>query len=114
MAALAAALMSTTHGLAMAQDSQREPDEELKHLMQKNNCSACHYVDKRKYGPMFVEVGDRYRHANAAARQGLLDKMHRGGAGVWGEDPMPPQPQLSEGDARKILALILALPPRGK
>jgi cytochrome c551/c552 len=34
--------------------------EQLKKLMQANNCMACHQIEKRKYGPQFIEVAEKY------------------------------------------------------
>jgi cytochrome c len=82
----------------------------LQQLMQRNNCTACHLLDRRKYGPHFKEVAVRYSsEANAVAL--LAAKIKAGGSGVWGEDPMPPQPQVSDKDARAMAQLIMALKP---
>ena len=82
----------------------------LQTLMQRNNCTACHLIDKRKYGPNFNEVAARYA-GNAAAVAMLATKIRAGGSGVWGEDMMPPQLNVSEADARTMAELMLALKP---
>jgi cytochrome c len=79
-------------------------------LMQTNNCVACHQIDKRKYGPQFYEVAEKYQGDSAAAAK-LATKIKAGGTGVWGEDYMPPQPQVSDADAKSMAELILALKP---
>ena len=38
-------------------------------------------------------------------------QIKAGGTGVWGEDVMPPQPHVSDADAKAIAELILALKP---
>ena len=81
----------------------------LQTLMQHNNCIACHQIDKRKYGPHFVEVAERYA-GNDKANAALAAKIKAGGTGVWGSDIMPPQPQVSDEHARTMAELILALP----
>ena len=66
-------------------------------LVVKKNCLACHYVDKRKYGPSFQQIAARYVD-DKKATQVLIKKIRRGGTGVWGvwgEDVMPAQPQVS-------------------
>lgn len=83
---------------------------QLQTLLQRNNCSACHLIDKRKYGPNLNEVAVRYA-GNAGAVAMLATKIRAGGSGVWGEDMMPPQPNVSEADARTLAELILALKP---
>jgi cytochrome c len=83
---------------------------ELQTLMQRNNCTACHLIDKRKYGPNFNEVAIRYA-ADSAAVTKIAARIRAGGSGVWGEDMMPPQPNVSEADARTMAELVLALKP---
>jgi cytochrome c len=83
---------------------------QLQTLLQRNNCTACHLIDKRKYGPNLNEVAGRYA-GNAGAVAMLATKIRAGGSGVWGEDMMPPQPNVSEADARTLAELILALKP---
>ncbi len=86
-------------------------NEELKTLLQRNNCSACHQIDKRKYGPILQEVAAKYA-GEAGAVDTLAAKIKAGGTGVWGEDIMPPQPQVSDADAKQMAKLILALEPK--
>ena len=83
-------------------------EDQLKKLMLANNCMACHMIDKTKYGPQFNEIGKKYLNDKSAAKT-LAAKIKAGGTGVWGEDVMPPQPQVSEADAIKIAELILSL-----
>ena len=77
-------------------------------LFLKNNCAACHYVDKRKYGPMLKEVAVKYAD-DPGAEAMLAKKIKAGGAGVWGEDMMPPQAQVSDADAKALAKYILSL-----
>lgn len=85
-------------------------NDELKKLMLSNNCMACHMIDKRKYGPQFYEVAEKYAGDSTAVSK-LAAKIKAGGTGVWGEDYMPPQPQVSDADAKTIAQMILALKP---
>jgi cytochrome c len=82
----------------------------LKKLMLTNNCLACHQIDKRKYGPQFDEIPAKYTN-DASAVAKLAAKIKAGGTGVWGEDYMPPQPQVSDADAKRMAELIMALKP---
>lgn len=77
-------------------------------LVLKKNCAACHYVDKRKYGPSFQEVAAKYAGQKNAVDL-LARKIRRGGTGVWGQDVMPPQPQVSAAEARTIATYVLSL-----
>ena len=75
-------------------------------LLKKNNCMACHAVDKKLVGPSYKAVADRYRGQSDAADK-LAKKIRAGGAGVWGPIPMPPHPQVSEADAKTMATYIL-------
>lgn len=77
-------------------------------LLVKSNCLACHYIDKRKYGPKLNEVAAKYANESNVAET-LAKKIKAGGSGVWGEDVMPPQAQLSDADALTLAKYILAL-----
>jgi cytochrome c len=77
-------------------------------LVVKKNCLACHQVDKRKYGPNFKEVAAKYSEQKNAVDV-LAKKIRKGGTGVWGQDVMPPQPQVSAAEARKIATYVLSL-----
>jgi cytochrome c len=84
--------------------------EQLKKLMQSNNCMACHQIEKRKYGPQFDEIPAKYLSDTAAVSK-LAAKIKAGGSGVWGEDMMPPQPHVSDADAKRMAELIMTLQP---
>ena len=77
-------------------------------LLVKSNCLACHYLDKRKYGPKLNEVAAKYVNDSNAAET-IAKKIKAGGSGVWGEDLMPPQPQLSDSDALVLAKYVLSL-----
>jgi cytochrome c len=81
---------------------------QLTTLMQRNNCLACHMIDKRKYGPNMKEVAAKYA-GNTAAVDLLASKIKAGGSGVWGADMMPPQPHVTDENARLMAQLILSL-----
>ena len=96
--------------LCAAKPAQAE-NEQLKKLMLANNCLACHQIDKRKYGPNFYEIASKYGNSNSMVAT-LAVKIKAGGKGVWGEDMMPPQAQVSEADAKTMAELILSLKPQ--
>ena len=77
-------------------------------LMKKNACNACHAVDKKLVGPAFKEVAAKYR-GDPKAEAMLVDKVKKGGVGVWGQVPMPPNPQVSDADAKALVKWILSL-----
>lgn len=77
-------------------------------LVVKKNCLACHQLDKRKYGPNFKAVAEKYADKKNAADY-LAKKIRKGGTGVWGPDVMPPQPQVSAAEARVLANYVLSL-----
>jgi cytochrome c len=95
-------------GSAFTINTAYADNSELQLLLQKNNCLACHLIDKRKYGPMLKEVAEKYA-GDSAAIEKLAAKIKAGGTGVWGEDIMPPQSQVTDADARQIAKLVLTI-----
>ena len=77
-------------------------------LAQKNACMSCHGVDKKIVGPAFKEVAKKYA-GDKTAHDKLAAKVKAGGKGVWGEVPMPPNPNLKPEDANKIMDWVLSL-----
>ena len=77
-------------------------------LAKKNNCLACHAVDKKVVGPAFKDVAAKYR-GDSGAEARLVDKIAKGGSGVWGAMAMPPSPQVSEADRKTLARFVLSL-----
>jgi cytochrome c len=77
-------------------------------LAKKNACTACHALDKKLVGPAFKEVAAKYR-GDPKAEAMLVDKVKKGGVGVWGQVPMPPNPQVKDEDAKALVKWILSL-----
>jgi len=76
-------------------------------LAKKHNCLACHTVEKKLVGPSYKEIAKKYKGQNVAAN--LEQKVKKGGVGVWGQIPMPPNPAVPEGDVKKLVDWILKL-----
>jgi cytochrome c len=77
-------------------------------LATSKNCMACHGVDKKIVGPAYKDVAAKYKTDKAGADK-LATKIMKGGSGVWGQVPMPANTQVSEADAKKLVAWILSL-----
>ena len=77
-------------------------------LMKKDGCAACHNVDKKLIGPPYVEVAAKYKGDKDAVAK-LTDKVKKGGVGVWGQIPMPPNAQVPEADIKELVTWILTL-----
>ncbi len=76
-------------------------------LLAANGCNACHAVDKKIVGPAFRDVAAKYAGKPDALGQ-AKQSIRMGGAGKWGEVPMPPFPQLGEGELNALAFWILA------
>ena len=77
-------------------------------MMQKDGCAACHSVDKKIVGPAYQDVAVKYKGDKDAATK-LADKVKKGGVGVWGQVPMPPNAQVSDADIKELVGWILTL-----
>ncbi len=75
-------------------------------LATKSGCLACHAVDHKVIGPAYKDVAAKYK-GDAAAPARLYAKVKAGGAGVWGQIPMPPNAQVSDKDIKTIVDWVL-------
>jgi cytochrome c len=90
-------------GLAAGAHAQSGED-----LLKKNGCTACHDINKKVVGPAYMDVSQKYKGDKSAPAK-LAEKVKKGGSGVWGQVPMPPNPQVSDADLTKMIAFILDL-----
>jgi cytochrome c len=77
-------------------------------MAKKYNCLACHTVDRRMVGPAYKDVAKKYRGQKGAEAK-LVEKVKKGGAGVWGPTPMPPNVAVPDGDVKALVKWILSL-----
>ena len=78
-------------------------------LAKQSGCIACHDVTKKMAGPAFKDVAAKYKADSGAAAK-LEKKVRGGGAGSFGDTPMPAQyPSVSDADIKNIVAWILTL-----
>lgn len=95
---LFAALAAATSGPAFANAE----------LATKKNCLACHATDKKIVGPAYKEVAAKYAGQKDAVDK-LAQKVLKGGSGVWGPVPMPPNAQVSEAEAKQLVQWVMSL-----
>ena len=81
---------------------------EINSLVTANQCLACHHVDSPSVGPRYLDVALKYR-TRPDALPYLKSKLKAGGAGVWGEIPMPAQIGIRDEDADTVIRAILGL-----
>lgn len=77
-------------------------------LAKAKNCMACHAMDKKLVGPSYKDVAAKYAGDKDAAAK-LAKKIREGGTGVWGQVPMPANPQVSEADALTLAKWVLTV-----
>ena len=94
--------VSLAAGLLVA--GQARADEAL---ARKHNCLACHTVDKKGVGPSYKDIAKKYKGQNVVAT--LAGKVKKGGSGVWGPIPMPPNAAVSDADIKKLVDWILKM-----
>ena len=75
-------------------------------LAKAKNCLACHAVAHKLVGPSYKDVAAKYE-GQKGAEDKLVQKVMKGGAGVWGPVPMPANPQVSEAEARSLVKWVL-------
>jgi cytochrome c len=75
--------------------------------MNKAGCMACHAKDKKVIGPSFKDIAARYKGQDATAK--LMEKVRKGGSGVYGPIPMAPNPpdKINDADLKAAIELIL-------
>ena len=98
MMALASAGLVLATGAAWA-----EPEA----AMNKAGCMACHAKDKKLVGPAFKDIAAKYKGQDATAK--VMDKVRKGGSGVFGPIPMPPNgaDKINDADLKDAVEFIL-------
>lgn len=76
-------------------------------VAKKNNCTACHKVDKKVVGPAWTDVAAKYK--TDAEWEAVAKKIKKGGSGAWGSMPMPANPKVSDADMKEIIDFIKGL-----
>ena len=79
-----------------------------KNLMLSLDCKSCHQEKEKSIGPAFVMVADKYKKDPKAIGY-LVDKIKKGGGGVWGETAMAAHPTVPDADLAQIASWILSL-----
>jgi cytochrome c len=76
-------------------------------LVQSSDCMRCHAISRKTVGPSFQEIAARYA-PDPNAQTYLAGKIVQGSVGVWGRIIMPRHPQVSQDDALKMAAWVMA------
>ena len=77
-------------------------------LATSKNCMACHAVDKKLVGPAYKDVAKKYA-GQKDAEATLVSHVLKGSKDVWGPVPMPANANVTEAEAKKLVAWVLSL-----
>lgn len=77
-------------------------------LAKAKNCLACHANDRKLVGPAYKDIAVKYATDKDAVAK-LAKKIRDGGSGVWGQVPMPPNPQVSADEAATLAKWVLTI-----
>lgn len=108
-------LASLTAFTALAFAMGTTPGFASEDLAKSKGCTACHQVEKKVIGPAYAQVSACYASKDAkklaANKAALVKHVKEGGAGVWGQIPMPAHPQVANEDVAKIVDWVMTLKP---
>ena len=74
-------------------------------ILDKNYCTGCHQMDGKLLGPSFKDISAKYTK-QADGQTYLVNKIRKGGVGVWGAIPMPEQ-SIAEADAIELARWLI-------
>ena len=80
-------------------------------LAKNSGCMNCHQVETKLVGPALKDIAAKYAGQEGAAEM-LAGKIKNGSdpkALVWGTIPMPPNPNVSDENAKVLADCILSL-----
>lgn len=95
-------------GLAITAALATTPALANEELAKKHACTACHAIDKKLVGPAYKDVAAKYK-GDAKAQAMLEEKVKKGGTGVWGQVPMPPNANVKDEEVKALVKWILSL-----
>jgi len=81
------------------------PAQASEDLAKKYMCTTCHVV--KTIGPSYADVAKKYAGQKDAEAK-LADKVKKGGQGVWGQVPMPPNASVPDADVKTLVKWVLS------
>lgn len=113
---------AATKAFAPGLDAGRDKvanESPMPQLAKKNNCTACHSIDKKIVGPAWKDVALKYKGAakfeydgkEYPLEEGLVMKVSLGGSGHWSSMPMPANDPsgAKKADITELVRFILGL-----
>jgi cytochrome c len=91
-----------------AKPDQSAANEKVLELIATKNCApTCHMIDKKVIGPAYIDVSKKYESTPENIDM-LVQKVIKGGSGVWGDVPMTAN-NITPEEAKEIVTYILSL-----
>jgi len=85
------------------------PAQANEELAKKYLCTTCHVVKGTKtIGPAYADVAKKYAGQKGIEVK-LAEKVKKGGSGVWGQVPMPPNATVPDADIKALVAWVLSI-----
>ena len=85
------------------------PAQASEDLAKKQLCTTCHVVKGTKtIGPTYAEIAKKYAGQKDAEVK-LAEKVKKGGQGVWGQIPMPPNAAVPDADVQALVKWVLSV-----
>ena len=85
------------------------PAQASEDLAKKHMCTTCHVVKGAKtIGPSYADVAKKYAGQKDAEAK-LAEKVKKGGQGVWGQVPMPPNAAVPDADVKALVKWVLSI-----
>ena len=89
-------------------EDKTKVDRKMLRLMGQSDCLNCHAARTKMIGPSFARIAGRYAKSPTSLEL-LSDRLISGSTGIWGDEPIPPHPNLEIEGARNMVEWILAL-----
>jgi cytochrome c len=77
-------------------------------LIASNDCITCHSIDKKMFGPSFMQIAAKY-HNNEKLANYLTGNVIKGSRGLYGNNAMTPHPNIKYTDLVEMIKYILSL-----
>lgn len=106
---LVAATFAAAMALAAAAALAQAPTSDVPTLLGHYGCTLCHADREWVAAPSWADIAAEYRKDRRATSH-LMEIVRKGkhGDAVW---PMPPLPQVTDADAKRIVTYILEMTP---
>ncbi|MCU0446028.1 MAG: DUF1080 domain-containing protein [Microscillaceae bacterium] len=101
-------LIFNENAVTPSPESLAKVEKGMESMFENKGCYSCHNPEKKTVGPAYKDIAEKYKKRDIGY---LVNKVIKGGSGVWGQAAMNPHPDLPQEDAQKMVEYILAMNP---